>query len=105
MLAGDPDALAIAAEAGTWMGRGMALLIDAFNPEIIAVGSLAMVLGERLLGPARRAIAEEALPQAAAACELLPAALGKSIGDVSALMAALMALEGEGGPRACGVGA
>jgi glucokinase len=105
MLAGDPDALAVAAEAGTWMGRGMALLIDAFNPEIIAVGSLAMVLGERLMGPARRAIADEALPQAAAACELLPSALGKSVGDVSALMAALTGLERDGEPRACGAGA
>jgi hypothetical protein len=34
-------------------------------------------------------IAEEALPQAAAACELMPCALGKEIGDVAALMAAL----------------
>jgi hypothetical protein len=48
-----------------------------------------VVLGERILGPARRVIAEETLPQAAAACELVPAALGRQIGDVAALMAAL----------------
>jgi glucokinase len=89
MLADDPDALAVAAEAGTWMGRGMALLVDTLNPQIIVLGSLAVVLGERVLGPAREAMAAEALPQAAAACELLPAALGASIGDVAALMAAL----------------
>jgi hypothetical protein len=34
-------------------------------------------------------IAAEALPEAAAACELLPSVLGKQIGDVAALMAAL----------------
>lgn len=89
MLADDPQALAVAAEAGKWMGRGMALLVDTLNPQMIVLGSLAVVLGERVLGPARRALAEEALPQAAAACEIVPAALGAGIGDVAALMAAL----------------
>jgi len=89
MLAGDHDALQVADEAGRWMGRGLALLIDALNPEIIVFGSLGVVLGELIFAPARKVIAEEALPQAAAACELLPAALGSRIGDVAALMAAL----------------
>lgn len=89
MLCDDPDALAIAEEAGRWMGRGMALLLDAFNPQIIVLGSLAVVLGDRVLEPARRMVAAEALPQAVAACEILPAALGTRIGDVAALMAAV----------------
>lgn len=89
MLADDLQALAVAAEAGKWMGRGMALLVDTLNPQIIVLGSLAVALGERVLGPARRALAAEALPQAVAACEVVPAALGASIGDVAALMAAL----------------
>ncbi len=89
MLRDDTDALAVAAVAGKWMGRGLALLIDALNPQIIVFGSLGVVLGERILGPARQVISQEALPQAAAACELLPAALGSRIGDVAALMAAL----------------
>lgn len=92
MLADDPDALAVAAEAGTWMGRGMALLIDTLNPQLIVLGSLAVALGDRVLEPARRAVAEEALPQAAAACEIVPAKLGKGIGDVAALMAAIVGL-------------
>jgi glucokinase len=89
MLAGDEDALAIATEAGTWMGRGLALLIDALNPQVIILGSLAVLLGERVLAPMRRVVAKEALPQAAAACEILPSVLGLQIGDVAALMAAL----------------
>jgi glucokinase len=89
MLADDPEALAVAAEAGRRLGQGLALLIDALNPQVIALGSLAVVLGERVLGPARQVVAQEALPQAAAACEIVPAALGKNIGDVAALMAAL----------------
>jgi glucokinase len=89
MLADDPEALRVAEEAGEWMGRGMALLVDAFNPQVIVLGSLAVALGERVLAPARRVLAAEALPQAVAACEVVPSALGKSIGDVAALMAAL----------------
>lgn len=91
MLADEPDALAVAAEAGKWMGRGVALLIDALNPQVIVFGSLGVALGERILGPARSVIAEEALPQAATACELVPSVLGTRIGNVAALMAALMA--------------
>jgi len=89
MLAGDRDALRVADEAGKWMGRGLALLIDALNPQVIVFGSLGVALGELILGPARMVIAAEALPQAAAACALLPCALGAAIGDVAALMAAL----------------
>lgn len=89
MVANDPEALRVAEEAGKWMGHGLALLIDALNPQAIVFGSLGMVLGERILTPARKVIAEETLPQAAAACELVPSALGKKIGDVAALMAAL----------------
>jgi glucokinase len=89
MIANDADALKVAVEAGKWMGRGLALLIDALNPQAIVFGSLGVALGERVLGPARRVIVDEALPQAAAACELLPSVLGKRIGDVAALMAAL----------------
>ncbi|HEY9430711.1 MAG TPA: ROK family protein [Blastocatellia bacterium] len=89
MVADDPQALEVAAEAGKWMGRGMALLVDTLNPQIIALGALAVVLGDRVLAPARRTLAQEALPQAVAACEVVPAKLGRRIGDVAALMAAL----------------
>jgi glucokinase len=90
MLRDDPQALQVAEAAGKWMGRGLALLIDALNPQVIVFGSLGVALGERILRPARKMIAEEALPQAAAACELVPSILGKHIGDVAALMAALV---------------
>lgn len=89
ILCDDADALIVAREAGRRMGQGMALLIDALNPEVIVLGSLAVALGERILGPARQVVAEEALPQAAAACEILPSVLGARIGDVASLMAAL----------------
>ena len=89
MLADDAQALEVAAVAGHWMGRGLALLIDALNPQVIVFGALGVLLGDRVLGRARQVVAAEALPQAAAACTLLPSVLGKRIGDLAALMAAL----------------
>lgn len=89
VLSDDSDALVVIQEAGRWMGRGLALLVDVLNPQVIVLGSLAVVLGDRILASARAVIAEEALPQAVAACEIVPAKLGQHIGDVASLMAAL----------------
>jgi glucokinase len=89
MVRFDEEAMRIATVAGEYLGRGLALLIDAFNPQIIVLGALAGVLQERILAPAREVVAEEALPQARAACEILPSVLGSRIGDIAALMAAL----------------
>lgn len=89
ILSDDPEALAVAKEAGRWMGQGIALLIDTLNPQLVTLGSLAVVLGDRILGPAREVVEREALPQAVAACTIQATALGKSIGDVASLMAAI----------------
>ena len=89
MLADEKEASAVLNEAATWMGRGLALIVDAFNPQLIVLGSLAVLLGERVLAPARAVVAKEALPQAVASCEICPSALGMGIGDVASLMAAL----------------
>jgi len=102
MLDEEPEALAVAEEAGAWMGHGMALLVDALNPQVIVLGSLAVVLGDLILAPARRVLAEEALPQAVAACEVVPCALGRSIGDVAALMGALTAMRSTAEARTLG---
>ena len=64
---------------------------------MIVIGSLAVRLGELVLGPAREEIALEALPGAVAACRIVPAELGERLGDVAALCAAIQAL---GGPVA-----
>jgi predicted NBD/HSP70 family sugar kinase len=66
MLNNDSDALAVADAAGQRMGQGMALLVDALNPQVIVLGSLAVALGERILAPARQVVAREALPEAVA---------------------------------------
>lgn len=92
ILSDDPEMSAVAAEAGRMLGRGLALLIDILNPEVIVVGSLGAVLGERVLGPARAEVAREALSVAAGACAIVTPTLGvPHAGDVASLMAALEA--------------
>lgn len=91
-LAGDSDACAVVAEAGRWFGRGLAVLVDILNPDVIVVGTLGVVLGDLLLEPARAMVREEALPRAVDACRIVPAVLGNRLGDVAALMAAVVAL-------------
>ena len=90
-LSGEAHALALVEEAGFWLGRGMAVLVDVLNPDMIVVGTLGVVLGDLLLEPARAVVQAEALPRAAAACRIVPAALGSRLGDVAALMAAIAA--------------
>jgi glucokinase len=92
-LAGDTDARALFADVGRDVGRGLAILIDILNPEVIVIGSLAVRLGELVLAPAREEAEREALPDAFAACRIVPAALGESLGDVASLCAAIAAGE------------
>jgi glucokinase len=91
-LDGDTDALDVIHESALWLGAGLAVLVSVLNPQLIVIGSLAAVLGDRLLAPARTVLARHALPRAVAACEIVPGVLGSRLGDVQSLMAAIVAL-------------
>ena len=93
-LDGDAQAVAVVERVAESMGRGLALLVDLLNPEMIVIGSMAVRLGELLLEPTRRALHSEALPAAAEACQVVPAKLGERLGDVAALCAAIEATRG-----------
>jgi glucokinase len=92
--AGDAVALSILRRAGERLGQALAMLIDVLNPQRIVLGGLAWRMGDALLAPMHRVIAREALQQTLRACEIVPAALGERIGDVSSLCVA-MGLEGK----------
>lgn len=85
---GDTEAVQVFATAARYFGRGLAMLADTLNPERIVLGGLGMRLADILVAPALRVFHEEALPGAAAACRIVPAALGESIGDIASLCAA-----------------
>lgn len=87
--ANDAGALAAVERTGEWLGRGLALVVTTLNPQLVVVGTLGVLLGERLLAPARRVLAIHGLPAAAEACQIVPAALGTRLGDVAAAMAAI----------------
>ncbi len=90
-LSGDPVAASVFELSGSFLGRGLALLIDILNPEAIVIGGI-FARCERLLRPAmERAVARESLSRSSAVCTILPAGLGENVGDYAALALALEA--------------
>lgn len=86
---GDDLAIAIYRECGEWLGRGLAVLVDLLNPELIVIGSI-FARSEALLRPAmEETLRGEALPAAVERCRIVPAQLGEKIGDYAALSLAM----------------
>lgn len=59
--AGDALALRLVEDAGRWLGLGLVNLMHLFNPQAIVLGGSVAQLGDLLLEPARRVIAEHIL--------------------------------------------
>ncbi|MCO7219815.1 ROK family protein [Klenkia sp. PcliD-1-E] len=59
--AGDPLALELLADVGTWLGQGIADMAAILDPDVVVIGGGVSVLGEMVLGPARERL-ERALP-------------------------------------------
>ena len=86
---GDTEAQEILAEAMTYLGVGMANLVNLFNPELIVIGGGLTNMGEGLFGPVRRAIERRAFPAAVRAVRVVPAELGDDVGVLGAVAAAM----------------
>lgn len=85
---GDPLALHIYEEVGAMLGEGLSILIDILNPQRIVIGSI-FTRAQNLLWPAaERVIRRETLAIAREACEVVPAGLTESVGDIAALTVA-----------------
>lgn len=92
---GDQLALAIVRESAKKLGQGLATLIDVLSPEKIVLGSI-FVRAETIIRPLlEETLAEEAMPETFAACDIVPAELGESIGDFGAATLAELGLAGE----------
>ena len=90
--AGDADARAFFETIGRRLGEGLALLVDAFNPERIVIGSI-FVRCEALLRPAmEEALRREAIPYSLQGLNVAPAQTGEQLGDLASIMVALYAL-------------
>lgn len=87
--AGDPAALDIVRVCGSYLGKGLSVLIDILNPQMIILGTI-FVHNHDLLVPAmQQAIDQEALGRSARICRIVPAALNRRIGDYASVAAAI----------------
>lgn len=82
---GDEVATGILTVSASYLGKGLAILIDILNPECIVIGSI-YTRNEAFFKPIVEELLErEAIPQALGKCRILSAALGEKTGDYAAL--------------------
>jgi glucokinase len=86
---GDAIARSIVTATGKKLGLALAILVDILNPDRIVIGGVAMRLGNLVLEPALKVLRKEALAQTLAVCNVVPAMLEETIGDVAALCIAM----------------
>ena len=86
---GDADAIAIFNESGKRLGEGLSVIIDAFNPERIVIGSVYERARELFECEMKKVLSREALGVSLDACQILPAELGDKIGDYAAISVAV----------------
>lgn len=85
---GDDLAKSVYELSARQLGKGLAIVIDILNPELIVIGSI-YSRNEAMMKPImEEVLSKEALPLANKVCKVVPAALGESIGDYAALSVA-----------------
>ncbi len=82
---GDETALEVYRICAEQLGRGLSVLIDILNPQIIVIGSIFARAHHLLWDTAERIIKEEALPLSTECCRIVPAMLGENIGDYASI--------------------
>ncbi len=93
--AGDEEARGVYRRCGSYLGRGLSVIIDILNPEVIVIGSVFTRSEELLREEMTAALKKECLPQSLAVCEIRPAVLGEMIGDIAAVSVAINGKEEE----------
>ncbi len=88
---GDPVALKVIDICGWQLGRGLAVIVDILNPELIVIGSIFARQRERLWPIVEKSMRSEALAGAVDVCRVVAAGLGEQIGDFAALSIATLA--------------
>ena len=83
---GDKTAIGIFEDSGRKLGKGLAILIDILNPQLIVIGSIYVRCRQFLEPACMEIIAREALGPSRAVCRVVPAALGEQhLGAVARL--------------------
>lgn len=92
---GDKDAVEIFNQAGLNLGRGLAIILDILNPEIIVLGSVFRRCRHLLENSMNQSLREESMAISFNACKILPSKLGDDIGLFAAAATAIAAIKGK----------
>jgi len=92
-FAGDKTAIKIFEISGEYLGKGLAVLIDVLNPEMIVIGSIYVRCRQFIEPACMEVIKREALVPASAVCRIEPAGLGEQVGDFASLSVAIAGYE------------
>ncbi|TVP46093.1 MAG: ROK family protein [Mongoliibacter sp.] len=79
-LTGDQRAITILSEAGLFLGRGISILIQLLNPELIILGGSVAEAKQYLTIPIQQALNIYSMPKTRESTELLIYKLGKEVG-------------------------
>lgn len=85
---GDAKAIQVLTLSAHMLGAGLSILIDILNPERIVIGSIFTRAERWFREGMEQIIAQEALNLSRSVCQVVPAVLGDSIGDVASITVA-----------------
>lgn len=88
--AGDETALEVYRICGEYLGKGLSILIDILNPQIIVLGSIFGRCHDLLWPSTEAVIKQEALSASIQCCRIVAAQLGENIGDYAAIATAIL---------------
>jgi len=83
---GDVLALDVIEHAASYLGMGLANMVNIFNPEMIIIGGGVSKMGDLLFGSAKRLMTEKAFRLPAQAVQVVPAQLGDNVGVLGAAL-------------------
>ncbi len=86
---GHEDAKEIFRISGRYFGRGLAIIVDLLNPEMIVAGSIYKRSGHLMKEEMMKELEKEAIIYSRKNLKILPSSLGEAIGDYGAVAAAL----------------
>ena len=93
---GDPSAIEAVELIGSNLGIGISNLVNIFNPQVVVIGGGVIAAGELMLEPARRVVAERALPPARDEVRIVAAQFGFEAGMIGAAALAFDGLAAQG---------
>jgi len=89
--AGDETAIEVYKTISEYLGKGLSLIIDILNPQVIILGSIFGRAKDLIEPHMWRIINQETISYSSAQCKIVPAELSENIGDMAALVLAIEA--------------